>query len=235
MASTVINSNGEIYHPSGWEEFWQDPGRGLGRFWNDVSGTSAQMDRNSEEAAADRLFQHDEAELAWNRNQAGVREQREWDLMLSNTAHQRAVADMKSAGINPMLAAGSAASTPSGTAAQAAGMPSGSRAASAQTGSGGVVGLIARAAASAIALGVASKFKNTASMAAQHGSSVSKAVEREMKSEFLMHGVNGGQKGLSAGKSASEAMREARRELEQYFAGKRAHDEAELLRRYGPK
>ena len=57
---------------------------------------------------------------AFNANEA--QKQRDWQTMMSNTAHQREIADLQAAGLNPVLSGtgGQGASTPSGGVATSA-------------------------------------------------------------------------------------------------------------------
>lgn len=121
----------------------------LGRLWNNISGTTA--NNKMAIAEAEKARQFSSAEAAANRS---------WQEYMSNTAYQRAVADMKSAGINPMMAANQGgAFTPSG----AVGSPSAARATA--SGNGGIAGVIGRIAAIAVSRGLAAKFMSSAAKA----------------------------------------------------------------------
>lgn len=80
-----------------------------------ASNTQAQIQAQQQMQAQAQSFNHDEAILARDFNASQAQIGRDYSTQMSNTAYQRASADMKAAGLNPMMMAGGSmnASTPS--------------------------------------------------------------------------------------------------------------------------
>lgn len=105
-------------------------------------------DRNNawsaQQAATQRDWQARQAQIAMDFNAAEAAKNRDWQQMMSDTAHQREVRDLQAAGLNPVLSAmgGNGASVTSGASASTSGAGTGASAQGDHSASQALVGLL---------------------------------------------------------------------------------------------
>lgn len=117
MQKTLEDSGIDYKIPGSYKDVKDDGG---GSVFSDFLSMQEFLNKKSMNTAKETWATQKEADIAaMNFSASETQKLRDWQAEQSNTAYQRATADMRVAGLNPalMFASGSAASTPSGAAA----------------------------------------------------------------------------------------------------------------------
>lgn len=124
----------------------------MGRNTN-VTGSAVGVPSYGDAAAAQMASAiQNSAAITSSFNAAEAQKNRDWQEYMSNTSHQREMADLAAAGLNPILAARQGASTPSGSAASGA------------DASGAIAGLLGQVLSTQSAQAIANKNNATAKL-----------------------------------------------------------------------
>lgn len=130
MSKSGTNDEQVMQYLKGAYQYQNEEGQRQSQF--NQKSMLEQMGYNTLGAIAQGIYNHIENAAAMNFNSTEAMKNREWQEYMSNTAYQRAVEDMKKAGLNPILAfQNGGASTPGGSAGTISGASMGAPSASA--------------------------------------------------------------------------------------------------------
>lgn len=182
--------------------------QGRSSAWNTLSGTEAAQFNQQ-------LFDARQAELAYVRNSVEAQKNRDWETQMSNTAYQRAVADMKAAGINPASLGGDGNAAPASTPSGYASSVNAATSSAIGGGNGGLLGMIGRVASAALTMALFKKFSHSATVAPSAAAAAGK-VGAEVNS--AMHSAKANMPSLEeiSDQLASEHRKEAMLRHAQY-------------------
>lgn len=104
-------------------------GKSIGSSFSDLmtliqKNTDANNAWSAKQAAKQNAWQERQNQIAMDFNSAEAEKNRDWQELMSNTAHQREVADLQAAGLNPVLSASGGNGAPVTSGATASGVTS---------------------------------------------------------------------------------------------------------------